>query len=161
MENRGIPQSLYMPMGYTTRHQGRKISDIVEFCHQTITTPVVTPEDYILRGLTTLIDALTDDPTTQSDSQRQAIAALCEAYDSWETPNERPYPAILIPSPTPAQTRCAMKILERKMKQTNITQQPAPRFPNKMARYDPYPRKTIHQHVPSPSPRVNPKETSP
>ena len=50
--------------------KSEQISDTVEFRHQTITTPVVAPEYRILRGLTTLTDALTDVPTAQSDSQR-------------------------------------------------------------------------------------------
>ena len=59
----------------------------MEFCHQTITTLVVTLEDRIIHGLTTLADALTDASTAQSDAQRQSIVALCNAYNSWATPN--------------------------------------------------------------------------
>ena len=43
-----------------------QIFDTVEFRHQTITTPVVTPEYRILHGITTLIYAITDAPTSQS-----------------------------------------------------------------------------------------------
>ena len=65
----------------------KKISDTVEFCHQTITTPVVTPEDRIPHGITTLKYALTDAPTAQSDAQNQAIADLSDASNSWTAPN--------------------------------------------------------------------------
>ena len=89
----------------------------MEFCHQTITTPVVTPEDRIPHGITTLKYALTDAPTAQSDAQRQSIVALRYASKSWAAPNEKPDPAVPTPRLNPAQTRCAIKILERKLKQ--------------------------------------------
>ena len=89
----------------------------MEFHHQTITTPVVTPEDCILYGIITLTDALMNAPTAQSDAQYQAIASLCNASNSWSDPNEKPDPAVPTPRLNPAQTRCAIKILERKLKQ--------------------------------------------
>ena len=95
-----------------------QISNTVEFRHQTITTPVVTPKDQILHGITRLTDALIDAPTAQSDAQYQAIASLCNASNSWSDPNEKPDPAVPTPRLNPAQTRCAIKILERKLKQT-------------------------------------------
>ena len=119
-----------MPTGYNTRHQGQKISETVEFLHQTITTLLVMPENRIPHGLTTLAYSLTDVPTSQSDAQRQAIAALHKAYTSLATPNERPDPSIPIPRPNPAKTRRAMKLLERDIKHPNITHQIAPRVPN-------------------------------
>ena len=130
-----------MPTGYNTRHQGQKISETVEFLHQTITTLLVMPENRIPHGLTTLAYSLTDVPTYQSYAQRQAIAALNEAYTSWATPNERPDTAIPIPMPTPAQTRSAMKILERKLNQPPITRHPTPRVPKKPAICEPDPRR--------------------
>ena len=45
-----------------------QISDKLDFRHQTITTPVMTPEDRILHGLTTLTDSLTNLPTAQLDA---------------------------------------------------------------------------------------------
>ena len=102
----------------------------MEFRHKTITTPVVTPEDHILHGITTLTNALTDAPMAHLYAQRQAIAALHKAYTSLATPNERPDPSIPIPRPNPAKTRRAMKLLERDIKHPNITHQIAPRVPN-------------------------------
>ena len=110
----------------------KKISDTVEFCHQTITTPVVTPEDRIPHGITTLKYALTDEPTAQSDAQQQYIAALCNASNSWATSNEKPDPDITIPRPTPSQTRSSMKLIESNLKQPAITHHPYPRVPNEM-----------------------------
>ena len=63
----------------------------MKFRHQTITTPVVTPEDQILHGLTILTYALTDVPIDQLDAQLQAITALCEASASWASPDETPW----------------------------------------------------------------------
>ena len=102
----------------------------MEFHHQTITNLLVIPEDLILHGLTTLTDEHTDAPTAHLDDQQQAIESLRDVSNSWSTPNERPEPATSILIPTPAQTRRAMKILERKLKQTTITHQPNPRVPN-------------------------------
>ena len=133
----------------------------MEFRHQTITTPVVTPEDHILHGITTLTNALTDAPMAHLYAQRQAIAALRDAYNSWATPNERPDPVMTISRHIPSQIRRAMKILDRNLKQPAITHHPDPRVRNKMSRCEPDPRRKNHQHVPAPSPRVNSKETSP
>ena len=59
----------------------------MEVHQQTITTPVVTPKDRILHGITTLTDALMDAPTAHSDAQRQSIAAMHNTSNSWATPN--------------------------------------------------------------------------
>ena len=134
---------------------------MVEFRHQTIATSVVTPKDRILHEITTLTDSLKDVPKSQEDSQLQAIAALRNASNSWEAPNEIPDPAVPIPRTTPTQTRRAMKIIERNMQQPAITHQKTPSLPNEPARCEPAPRQTIYQQVPAPSPRVNPKETPP
>ena len=133
----------------------------MEFYHQTITTSVVTPEDCIIHGLTTLTDALTDTPMSYSDVQLQSITALCNGSNSWAYSNEKPDPSVPIPWPTPNQTRRAMKILERNLKQPPITRQPTPRLSKDPAPCEPDPRKKIQQQLPAPSPRVNPKETPP
>ena len=133
----------------------------MEFHHQTITTLVITPKDRIPHGLSTFTDALTDAPTAHSDAQRQAIAALYDAFNSWANPNERPDPAVPITRPTPTQIRRVMKIQERKLKQPVINHQPTTRVPNKPARCEPATRQKIHQHVSTPYPRVNPKDTPP
>ena len=118
-----------------------QISDTVEFRHQTITTPVLTPEDRILPGITTLMDALTDAPTAQSDTQLQATIALRDASNGWASPNYIPDSDVPILRPTPAQTRRAMKILERKLNQPPITRHPTPRVPKKPAICEPDPRR--------------------
>ena len=64
----------------------KQISDRLEFCHQTITTLVVTPKFCILYNLTTLIDALTDVPTAKLDAQYQSITDLSDASNSWASP---------------------------------------------------------------------------
>ena len=133
----------------------------MKFRHRTITTLVVTPKDRILRGLTTLIDALTDVPIAQSDAQLPAIVALRDASYSWASPKEKPYPSVPIPRPTPVQTIRAIKILERKTKKTPITRQPTPRVPIEPALCYTATRRKIQKHLPEPPPRVIPKETPP
>ena len=133
----------------------------MELSHQTTTTPEVTPKDRIIHGLNTLKDPLMDKPTSQLDDQRQAIAALHNASNTWVNPNEKPDPAVPILKPTPAQTRRAMKVLERKLNQPPITRQPTPKGPNKPALCEPYPRRKTQQHLPTQYPRVQPKETPP
>ena len=99
MEYRCGSRSLPMKMRHPTRHQAEQISDTVYFCHQIITTPVVTPEDQILHGITTLTDALTDAPSAQLDAQLQSITALCEAFASWSYPDETPaQPMLHVPA---------------------------------------------------------------
>ena len=61
----------------------------------------------------------------------------------------------------PAKTRCAMKILERKLKQPPITSQPTPRVPNEPSLCETSHRSTVQQHLPSPSPRVHTKDIPP
>ena len=70
--------------------KAEKISNTVEFRHQTITTPVVTPDNRIFHGLTTLTYFLTDATTAHSDAQLQAIKAMCDASASWVSPDETP-----------------------------------------------------------------------
>ena len=74
-----------------------KISDTVEFRHQYITTPLVTPENCIVHGLNTLMGALTDATTAQYDAQLQSITALFHASASWAYSGDTPSPA----SPAP------------------------------------------------------------
>ena len=161
MEHRGIPQSLLASTGYTTRYQGRTNLRYSGIPPPTIITPVLTPKYRILHRLTLLTDALTYAPTAHPDNQRQAIAALRDASNSWAAPNERLEPAVPTPRPTPVQTRRALEIIERKLKQLPITHKPNPRVPNEPARCETTTRRTIHLHVPAPYPRVKPKEIPP
>ena len=55
------------------------ISDTVEYCHDHLTLPSVTPADCILHGLQSLPGALADVPTACCDAQLKAISDLCEA----------------------------------------------------------------------------------
>ena len=59
------------------------ISDTVEYCHQSITGPTVTPADWILHGIYTLTNALTDAPSAVHDAQLNAITVLRNAYQNW------------------------------------------------------------------------------
>ena len=94
----------------------------MKFRHQTITTPVVTPEDQILHGLTILTYALTDVPIDQLDAQLQAITALRDASVSWTSPDDTP---AQIPVPAPDQTRQSIRVQRIMLKQPRI-QHPIP-----------------------------------
>ena len=74
-----------------------QVSDTMEFCHQSTTTPLVTPEDWILHGLNTITSDLTDAPTAQSDAQIQVSIALCNDSASWASSGDTPTPAATIP----------------------------------------------------------------
>ena len=80
---------------------------MVDLHHKTITTPIVTPEDRILHGLTKLTDTLTDAPTAQLDVQLQAITSLHEASVSWTYPDENPEQP---PLPDTYQTRKYIRV---------------------------------------------------
>ena len=51
------------------------ISNTVEYCHQSITDPTVTPVDRILHGIYTLTNALTDAPSVVHEAQLNVITA--------------------------------------------------------------------------------------
>ena len=124
---------------------------------------MVTSEDRILHGLTTLINSLTDEPTYQSDAQLQDITALMDASFSWASPNETPAQILL---PDPAQTRQSLRDQKSMLKQPKLQHpmppQPTPRVPNKHARCEPAPRVRIQQNLPPlPPPNVHPKKTAP
>ena len=125
MYYRCVSRSLSMSMDHTTQNQGREISDTVEFRHQIITTPVVTPEDRILHEITTLIYFLMDAPTYQSDAQLQAITALLKSSSSWESPDETPTPTATILLPSPDQTRQSIIVQKMMMKHPKL-QHPVP-----------------------------------
>ena len=60
------------------------ISDTVEYRHDHLTLPSVTPADCILHGLQSLTGALADVPTARCDAQLQAISNLREACTKWQ-----------------------------------------------------------------------------
>ena len=102
--------------------KAEKISNMVEFQHQAINTPVVTVEDRILHGITTLTDSLTDAPIAQSDAQIQVITALRDAFASCTSPDETPDQ---LPFSGTAQTRQFIIFQKRILKHTRL-QQPVP-----------------------------------
>ena len=59
------------------------VSDTVEFLHHFITTPTLTPEDRILRGINTLSSAIKDRPTDTYKAQLQAITKPRDIYTEW------------------------------------------------------------------------------
>ena len=67
------------------------ISHIVEYRHQYITGLTVTPANWILHGIYTLTNALTDAPSAVHEAQLNAITALRDACQSWAG-NSKPNP---------------------------------------------------------------------
>ena len=61
------------------------ISDTVEFRHQYLTQPGLTPLDSIIHALHTLTSALHQAPSITSDAQLQAIDQLRTLFDAWHT----------------------------------------------------------------------------
>ena len=62
-----------------------QISDTVEFRHQHLTQPEVTPMDRIVHGVSTLTCALKDAPQIVCDNHLFAIHALQQAVQHWTT----------------------------------------------------------------------------
>ena len=119
----------------------------MKFRHQTITTPVVTLENRILHGITTLKNALTDATTAQSDAQLQAITALRYAFVIFASPDETPATTDTILLPISAQTCQSIRAKKRMLKQPGlqhpITPQTTPRVPTETAPCEPSPRVQI------------------
>ena len=71
------------------------ISDTVDFLHQYITAPTVTPADRILHSINTLKEAIKETPITVYGTQLKSITALRDACHRWEsrgTPEKLPDP---------------------------------------------------------------------
>ena len=96
-----------------------QVSNTVESRHQSIATPLLTPEDNILYGLNTLTGAFTYLPTDNSDSQLQDITALRNASSSWASSGDTPAPSAPILLSSPFQPRCSPRVQKRMLKQTN------------------------------------------
>ena len=79
------------------------ISDTVEYRHQSITGPTVTPADRILHGIYTLTNALTDASSAVHDAQLNAIIALGDACQSWAR-HSKPGPQQHVRQPSPPHT---------------------------------------------------------
>ena len=62
------------------------ISDTVDFLHQYITAPTVTPSDRILDSINKLTGAIKETPITVYDAQLKAITALRDACHQWASP---------------------------------------------------------------------------
>ena len=60
-----------------------KVSDTLEYWHQYLTQPTVTPEDFVLHGLQTLTCALEDAPIKMCDKQLRVISALHKIFGQW------------------------------------------------------------------------------
>ncbi len=75
------------------------ISNTVEFCHAYRTIPAPTPEDKIIHSLQVMSGALRDAPPPTSISQVDAIANLCDLFESWRLLGPPSTDQARIPSP--------------------------------------------------------------
>ncbi len=75
------------------------ISDTVEFCHAYHTIPAPTPEDKIIHSLQVMSGTLRDAPPPTSISQVDAIANLCDLFESWRLLGPPSIDQARIPSP--------------------------------------------------------------
>ena len=60
-----------------------RISDTVEFRHQRITTPMVTPEDRVIRSIEQLTAVLKGDKLSATEAQMKAIETLQSTLNNW------------------------------------------------------------------------------
>ena len=80
------------------------ISDTVDFLHEYITQPSLTPADRIFHAVRLLMCALKDVPSITCDSQLAAIEELKCIFETWRpsTPPKPPTPnSPISPVPTP------------------------------------------------------------
>ena len=128
------------------------VSDTVDFLHQFITTPTLTPEDRILQGLNTLSSAIKDRTTATYEAQIQAITKLRDICTGWtgiDTPHKSQVHELK------SQRRRYIRV--GKFQQPQKAQQP-PRVPEHNNPPKPTPRVHMQDQVPAPDPRVNPNK---
>jgi len=135
------------------------VSDTVEYRHEHLTIPTVTPADRILHGLHNLTGALANVPTTRSDAQLRAISELRAACHRWlPTQDEKPAnpadtttpsaPMEAISSPSPRLHPMPVKAMPRRSPQLPPATVQPPTIP-----YEP-PTFTLPPPMEPPAPRV-------
>ena len=72
-----------MTKSYSKNSKMERISDTVEFRHDTITNPAPTPEDRIMHSIQQLTAVLKGDGVSTSDVQMKAIEALQSTLNKW------------------------------------------------------------------------------
>ena len=135
------------------------ISDMVDFLHQYITAPTVTPDDHILHTINTLTGAIKETPITVYDAQLKGIKALQDACHWWAfpgTPENHPNPI------TPQKTfplYQSPRVLNPPVPPTLPL--PPPRVQMLPVHHQPSPRLDPPIVNPAPPPRVPPKTKRP
>ena len=131
-----------------------KVSDTCDFRHHSLTEPVVTPEDRLQHGITSLTNALEDSPNASNDNNLEAITRLQAAFRRWAGPAPVRTPApptAALPRPaTPAPAH------PRQARAQPPAQPPAPALPQPPAP-PPAPVQPPPQPAPAPAlplPRV-------
>ena len=67
----------------TKESRAERISDTVEFRHHRITTPMVAPEDRIIRSIDQLVSVLKGDKLSATEAQMKAIETLQNTLNNW------------------------------------------------------------------------------
>ena len=60
-----------------------KVADMCDFRHHSNTEPIVTPEDRLQHGITSLTNALEEAPNTPNNDQLEATTHLQAAFCWW------------------------------------------------------------------------------
>ena len=128
------------------------VSDTVEFLHNFITTPTLTPEDRILYGINTLSSTIQDRPTATYEAQIQAITKLWDMCIGWAG-IYTPHKSQVQEQTSPRNHSPRVENLQHPQK----SQQP-PRVPENNNIPKPTPRVHMQDQVPAPAPRVDPNK---
>ena len=139
-----------------------QVSDAVEFRHQHLTQPTLTPADRVLHGINTLSCALEKTPAVICDAQLNAITALRDICTSWA----QTLPASGQDTCVPDQPRRSMRLprdihslrvdtpvprVDVKSPLPRVAERPAPRVEQAAVQSEPIARRTrsqINTHVP-------------
>ena len=135
------------------------ILDTVDFLHQYITAPTVTPADRILHSINTLTGSIKEMPIPVYDTHLKGIKALQDACHWWESPGTpESHPDPIAPRKT--------LTLRRSPRMSNPPVLPTPTFPPTRVQTSPINQRPAPRVDPpivnlSPPPRVAPETKQP
>ena len=149
-----------------------QVSDTVEFRHNYLTQPTVTPMDRIFHGMTTLTCALYKTPTIACDSQLALIQALHQVIQRWSklTLTAQTKPHLITLPPTSTRQRSILRPMRFPHKDRPQDVPPMvvikkpdaslipPTVPSTISHYEPVARRTrsrVSQTMDQPPPRVS------
>ena len=71
----------------TKESRAERVSDTVEFRHHRTMTPMVTPEDRVIRSIEQLVSVLKGDKLSATEAQMKAIETLQNTLNNWSDGN--------------------------------------------------------------------------